>query len=165
MDLAKITQKPAHPHNFMVGRGGHEPDMLVLHVLEAKRVNGKYEYFEHQHDDRKVSAHFIVYQDGSLIQYVKLKDTAYHCKGWNQHSIGIEMEGLTKDPKNFTDAMMKTLADLVATLCKKYGIALDRKHIVGHDELHKGNSDPGKYFDWKKLMELVNQDAKEEPRV
>ncbi len=38
----------------------------------------------------KASAHFVIGQDGTVVQLVDILDRAWHCQGWNDISIGIE---------------------------------------------------------------------------
>ena len=85
---------------------------------------------------------------------------------FNQTSIGIEHEGYVSDPKWFTEAMYDASARLSAYLVNKYGIPLDRAHIIGHNEIPDpyapgqyggvtNHTDPGKYWDWYKYMDYV----------
>jgi hypothetical protein len=83
----------------------------------------------------KVSAHYIIGNDGKLYQGLEEYYTAYHSGNYNvnQRSIGIEHEwykGITP-----SDALYETSAKLVADICKFYKIPCDRKHIKKHSEI------------------------------
>ena len=57
-----------------------------------------------------------------------------------QHSIGIEQEGFAIDGHTwYTGAMYQATAKLVKYLAKRFGIPLDRAHILGHDNIPGGS--------------------------
>jgi N-acetyl-anhydromuramyl-L-alanine amidase AmpD len=66
------------------------------------------------------------------------------------------------DPKWFTDVMYDSSAKLSAYLCNKYGIPIDRAHIIGHNEVPYPNNhtDPGSYWDWNKYIDYVKNYAR-----
>jgi len=113
------------------------------------------------------SAHYTVRSsDGFIGQSVHEKDIAWHAGWWttNTHSIGIEHEGYVNKPSWFTDVMYRSSARLSAYLSKKYDIPIDRKHIIGHDEVPgcpgagggtNCHTDPGPYWNWSRYMDLV----------
>ncbi|MGI8911744.1 MAG: N-acetylmuramoyl-L-alanine amidase [Rubrobacteraceae bacterium] len=110
-----------------------------------------------------VSAHYTVRSgDGFIGQSVDEEDIAYHAGNWeyNQTSIGIEHEGYVGEPSWFTDAMYRSSAKLTAYLCKKYGIPMDRTHIIGHNEVPGAtHTDPGAYWNWTRYMDYVREYA------
>ncbi|MFH1816960.1 MAG: 1,6-anhydro-N-acetylmuramyl-L-alanine amidase AmpD [Pseudomonadota bacterium] len=102
----------------------------------------------------KVSAHFFIRRDGSLIQFVPCALRAWHAgaSNWqgrercNDFSIGIELEG--GDDLPFTDAQYATLIPLLATLKTAYPI----QAVVGHSDIAPGRkTDPGPHFVWQRL--------------
>ncbi|MET7685840.1 peptidoglycan recognition family protein [Streptomyces sp. NPDC005423] len=104
--------------------------------------------------------------DGLIAQHVKAKDVAWHAGNWyiNAKSIGIEHEGFLAAPDAwYTEAMYRTSARLVSYLSRKYGIPLDRQHILGHDNVPGPttstipgmHTDPGPYWDWSHYFELL----------
>jgi hypothetical protein len=113
------------------------------------------------------SAHYTVRSsDGFIGQSVHEEDIAWHAGWWetNKHSIGIEHEGYIGNPSWFTDAMYRSSARLSAYLARKYRIPIDRQHIIGHNEVPgcpgagggvNCHTDPGRYWNWKKYMDLV----------
>jgi N-acetyl-anhydromuramyl-L-alanine amidase AmpD len=118
-----------------------------------------------------VSAHYVIRSsDGAITQMVSTKDTAWHAGDWwvNMHSIGIEHEGEAQTGASwYTEAMYHSSARLVRYLANKYGIPLDRDHIIGHDNV-PGLSDakaktmhwdPGPFWDWDHYMDLVQNKA------
>ena len=106
----------------------------------------------------KVSAHYLIRRDGSLIQYVPDELRAWHAgvSSWkgrercNDFSIGVELEGTDDVPY---DAVQYTvLARLTRALRLRYSIV----DIVGHSEIAQGRkTDPGPAFDWARYRRLV----------
>ena len=142
--------------------------LLVIHNISLPPNefggNGVIELFTNQLDQHahsyyqtvhelKVSAHFFIRRDGSVIQFVPCTKRAWHAgvSYWqgkpqcNDFSIGIELEGSDITP--FTDAQYSALIVLTTCLCDYYSI----KDIAGHSDIAPGRkTDPGPYFDWEK---------------
>jgi AmpD protein len=103
---------------------------------------------------RKVSAHFLIRRDGTLVQFVSCLSRAWHsgASNWqgrercNDFSVGVELEG--SDFEAFEPAQYETLNILIASLKSAYPI----QAIVGHSDIAPGRkTDPGPYFDWHKI--------------
>ncbi len=109
----------------------------------------------------RVSTHLFIRRDGTLTQYVKFTDRAWHAGqssyagrcACNDFSIGIELEGtdtLAYDPLQY-----QSLADAVAALCRAYP-RLAPARLVGHSDISPGRkSDPGPAFDWPYARRLI----------
>lgn len=106
--------------------------------------------------------------DGHIAQHLKAKDVGWHAGNWyvNAKSIGLEHEGFLANPDAwYTEAMYRSSARLVKYLAKKYGIPLDRQHILGHDTvpgptsgtIRNMHTDPGPYWDWRHYFELLDR--------
>jgi AmpD protein len=109
----------------------------------------------------KVSAHFFVRRDGTIIQFVSCNDRAWHAgvSNWqgkdrcNDYSIGIELEGSDITP--FTDTQYEVLITLTQCLCNQYPI----QHIAGHSDVAPGRkTDPGPCFDWERYDSGLRRD-------
>lgn len=107
----------------------------------------------------RVSAHFLIRRDGSVVQFVSCDRRAWHAgvSTWrgqercNDFSIGIEMEGCDECP--FEDTQYRRLAELVGVLRQRYPI----EDIVGHADIAPGRkTDPGPCFDWSRLHTLLD---------
>jgi N-acetyl-anhydromuramyl-L-alanine amidase AmpD len=109
--------------------------------------------------------------DGHIAQHVKAKDVAWHAGNWyiNAKSIGLEHEGFLANPDAwYTEAMYRSSARLVKYLSAKYGIPLDRQHILGHDNVPGPttstvagmHTDPGPYWDWRHYFALLGHPLK-----
>ncbi len=106
--------------------------------------------------------------DGHIAEHVKAKDVAWHAGNWyvNAKSVGIEHEGFLASPDAwYTEAMYRSSARLVQYLAAKYGIPLDRQHILGHDNVPGPttstipgmHTDPGPYWDWRHYFDLLGK--------
>lgn len=114
-----------------------------------------------------VSAHYVIRSsDGEVTQMVPTRDVAWHAGNWdfNAHSVGIEHEGYAaKGASWYTEPMYKSSARLTRYLAKRFGIPMDRGHIIGHDNVPGQSAkatagmhhDPGPFWDWDHYMNLV----------
>ena len=106
----------------------------------------------------RVSAHYVIRRDGSLVQYVPTDKRAWHAgvSSWkgrercNDFSIGIELEGADDVP--FAEPQYETLIALARSLIERYG-PLD---IAGHSDIAPGRkTDPGPWFEWDRFRASV----------
>ncbi len=148
-----------------MGRFGFKPEAIVLHIAEGSLI-GAYSWFNTP--TSKVSSHYMVGKNGEVWQFVADENTAWHAGGamnptWNLlkpnvnpnfYTIGIENEGFTGN--TFTDSMYTSLAQLIALLCQKFDIPLDRDHIIGHYQINSVSraNCPGSGLDFSKLISL-----------
>lgn len=126
-----ITWIGAHPNNYMVGRNGQTVQGLVLHWIVGTLESADKTF---QNPDRIASATYGV-GGRAVHQYVREEDTAYGNGNWNSNltTISIEHEGGPNLP--ISEETYQTSIKLVAELCQKYSIPLDRQHIKGHKEV------------------------------
>jgi N-acetyl-anhydromuramyl-L-alanine amidase AmpD len=126
----------ASSSNYTAGRGGNPINYVVIHTMEGS-YSGSISWF--QNPSAGASAHYMVRSsDGQITQMVDDQDTAWHAGNWyyNQHSIGIEHEGYVADPARwYTEAMYVASAQLTRHLVDRYGIPIDRSHIIGHYQI------------------------------
>lgn len=111
----------------------------------------------------EVSAHLFIERDGAMTQFVNFEERAWHAgrssylgkPECNDYSIGIELEG--SDFVSFTAAQYETLAQVIAAIYKAY--PKTRRHLTGHSDIAPGRkTDPGDYFEWTRLRDLIAQD-------
>ncbi len=136
-------------------RGGTTIDRIVIHTTQGSYA-GAISWFQNRSSE--VSAHYVIRSsDGEVTQMVREANRAWHVGTWNSRSIGIEHEGYVADPGRwYTDAMYRSSAALTRHLCNKYGIPIDRTHIIGHSEAAGAtHTDPGSGWDWNRYMALV----------
>jgi AmpD protein len=106
----------------------------------------------------RVSAHFLIRRDGTLVQFVGCGERAWHAgeSSWrgqsrcNDYSVGIELEGADDVP--YATAQYAMLARLVRALRRRYPIV----DVAGHGDVAPGRkTDPGTAFDWPRLHRLL----------
>lgn len=143
---------------------GLDIDRIVIHDTEASYAD-TLDIF--QTPTSYVSSNYVVRSaDGFVTQMVPTRDVAYHAGNYyfNQHSIGIEIEGYALQGNQFyTPEVYRSTADLVAYLAERYDIPLNRRHVIGHDEVPGPNLtyqagmhwDPGTFFNWDRLLLLA----------
>ncbi|MGW2723313.1 N-acetylmuramoyl-L-alanine amidase [Streptomyces sp. NPDC001492] len=130
-------------------------DRVVVHVTQGGFASAVKAF---QDPDHKAAAHYIVRKNGHVTQMIRELDVAFHAgnREYNERSVGIEHEGFVEDRSSFTDAMYASSARLTAGICRRYGIPVDREHIIGHVEVPgTDHTDPGRYWDWDRYMGLV----------
>lgn len=133
---------------------------VVLHTVEGS-LQGCVSWF--RNPKSQVSAHFIVGFSGEIVQMVREEDVAWHAgnRRYNLESIGIEHEGFA-DKNLWTMAQYRASAAITRYICRKYGLPIDREHIISHQSITpERRRDPGPHFDWDLYLTLVKGEAKE----
>ncbi|MET8406625.1 N-acetylmuramoyl-L-alanine amidase [Streptomyces sp. NPDC005195] len=132
-------------------------DRVVIHVTQGSYRSAVKAFQDPGHG---AAAHYIVRRDGRVTQMIRELDVAFHAgnRGYNERSVGIEHEGFVEHASSFTDAMYRESARLTAVICARYGIPVDREHIIGHVEVPgTDHTDPGRYWDWDRYLPLVRR--------
>ena len=62
---------------------------IVLHCLAHGPHEAGVKYIENPGDGRKVSYHLMISPEGEIVQLVPDDHIAWHCAGWNTHTLGI----------------------------------------------------------------------------
>ena len=118
-------------------------------------------YFETIYQ-QQVSAHLFIERDGSITQFVSFDERAWHAgkssylgvPNCNDYSIGIELEG--DDYSEFDDRQYQALSGVIAAIYQAYPKTIN--HLAGHSDIARGRkSDPGLYFNWVKLRNMINK--------
>jgi len=109
----------------------------------------------------EVSAHYVVAEDGSVLQLVPESRRAWHAgkSFWagetdlNSASIGIEIQHPGHaDPRPYPPAQMRSLIALARDVCARNAIA--KRHVLGHSDIAIARKiDPGEFFPWNALAE------------
>ena len=147
---------PASTSNYRASTSPRAIRRCVIHITDGgSNINGPISWF--QNPKAGVSAHYIVGQDGEVVQMVHHNDVAWHAHTANGDSIGIEHVANTRGLAP-TDAQYCASAALVNWLCTQLGIDMNRTNILGHSEAdphttHTGC--PNAVWDWDYYMGLV----------
>lgn len=153
-----IKWDAASSQNFTSTRQGSGINYVIIHDMEGN-YGGAISWFKNPAS--QVSAHYCIRSsDGDITQMVREQDIAWHAGSWNYNKagIGIEHEGWASQASRwYTETMYRRSAQLTAAITKRYGIAVDRTHIIGHAEVPPPNThtDPGTGWDWNKYISLI----------
>jgi N-acetylmuramoyl-L-alanine amidase len=152
----KIEDRPSP--NFDVRPGTGLIDMLILHYTGMKTAK---EALERLCDPAaKVSAHYLIDEDGSVWRLVDETARAWHAgiSSWrgrsdiNAASIGIELvnPGHEFGYRPFPEAQMTALEALAHEILARHPIP--PRHVLGHSDVApQRKDDPGELFDWPRL--------------
>lgn len=141
-------------------RDGQPIDMLVLHYTGMK--TGEEALARLCDPLSRVSAHYMVHEDGVITSIVTENMRAWHSglASWRGHtninhrSIGIEMvnPGHAFGYRPFPEAQMRAVAHLCGDILTRHDI--EPRNIVGHSDVAPTRKeDPGELFDWAWLAE------------
>lgn len=114
--------------------------MIVCHTMQGF-LRGTDAWFANPAS--RVSAHYSVGLNGEIHQHVPEEAVAWHAGNWpiNQHSIGIEFEDANNPfGVSRTQAQYDAGAWLIADICTRRNLAIDRNVIKKHNEV--SNSHP-----------------------
>jgi len=110
----------------------------------------------------EVSAHFLIKQDGELVQFVSCNDRAWHAgassfcgeENCNDFSIGVELEGTDSSP--YSEAQYLGLVAITQQIQAKFPDIITSR-IKGHSDIAPGRkTDPGASFDWPRYLTALN---------
>ncbi len=164
---------------------GRKPTFVVLHITDGSpSVKNSAERFAAS--KAGVSPHFLIGQAGEIYQFVQLEDIAWHAKGWNSNSIGIEhvarspgelkqwaslsehtrrslvpegaaINGRTDPGFPLTKIQLAASARLVAWLCFTFDWVVDRRAIRPHCESPQTTHlDCGRDWPWDSYLKAVS---------
>jgi N-acetylmuramoyl-L-alanine amidase len=133
-------------------------DMLVMHYTGMK--TGEEAFNRLCDPEAKVSAHYMVYEDGSVINLVQEEKRAWHAgiscwrgiSSLNDRSIGIEIvnPGHEWGYRKFPEEQMDSLINLSKEIMERHSIPA--RNVVGHSDIAPARKeDPGELFNWQAL--------------
>ena len=162
MSLAdEIEWRPSPNYNARVVPEGQRPIRhIILHYTGMESGEAAVDWL--CNPESGVSSHYLVHEDGRIIQMVEELDRAWHAgvSRWrgqtdlNSSSIGIEIQnpGHEWGYRPFPDVQMRQVIRLVATLCVRHRV--DRADVTGHADIAPTRKpDPGELFDWPRLAQ------------
>jgi N-acetyl-anhydromuramyl-L-alanine amidase AmpD len=161
--------------------GGRTIDTIVIHTIEIVEVENAAErcarWFASPRSE--VSAHYCVDAD-SVIQCVREEDVAWHARGGNRSSIGVELAGTAKQTTEewadaYSAAVLVRAAELVAEVALRHDVPVRRigpvglqrgaRGITGHADVSQAfrksdHWDPGPGFPWARFLADVRVAAR-----
>jgi len=94
-------------------------------------------------NSRDAGYHYVVTREGRINRVAPEGDTVWHSGNWwmNLRSIGIC--GANTGNQDWPAAQQNALTWLVADVCRRYGIPVDRVAVIRHREVTGGTACPG----------------------
>jgi len=160
-------------HDFCVihdMEGYYEASIALLNTCGANEDEASVYYLVEGLTDQSDPA-----PAGDITQSVSEQYYAWHVLCWNTWMFGTEHEGFVSNPAWYTPQQYQASAGIQRHLCIKYGIPMDRNHIVGHNEWENpvwtnwmatnypqintacnNHTDPGVYWNWTYFMDLIS---------
>lgn len=133
-----------------------KPVVIVLHATEQESVQQSLDTLRGANSGGKVSAHYLIGDDGRIYQLVSDLDRAWHAGSgrWgtitdlNSASIGIELDNDRGEA--FTEPQIAALIVLLQDLTARHGIP--KTQVIAHaDMAPMRKRDPGSLFPWQRL--------------
>lgn len=144
--------------NFGPRRDGLLPEIILLHYTGMTSGQAAEDWL--CSPQSQVSSHYIVHEDGRVVQMVRESDRAWHAgqSSWqgrgdiNSRSVGIEIVneghegGLPPYPERQIDAVIALCAGIKARL------GIEDRGVLAHSDVSPGRKiDPGERFPWQTL--------------
>jgi N-acetylmuramoyl-L-alanine amidase len=151
--VARVAPSPNHGERRVA-----RPDMLLLHYTGMPDAEAALERLCDPH--AQVSAHYLVFEDGEIVQMVPETRRAWHAgvsswagvKDINSHSIGIEIANPGHDNgyPDFPDAQIDAVIALCRDIVARNHIRPER--VLAHADVAPARKqDPGEKFPWARL--------------
>ncbi|UJW74150.1 N-acetylmuramoyl-L-alanine amidase [Rhizobium sp. SL42] len=154
--LAEVVASPNHGERIGVTR----PDILLLHYTGMPTGEGAQAWL--CNPESQVSSHYIVHEDGRVVQMVPEDRRAWHAgkSSWagetdiNSRSIGIEIAnaGHPAGLPDYPARQIESLIELCRECVKRHDIAPER--VLAHSDVAPVRKvDPGENFPWSTLYQ------------
>ncbi|WP_420962695.1 N-acetylmuramoyl-L-alanine amidase [Brucella sp. IR073] len=155
-DYPGATVRPSP--NFGPRKDGKQVSILILHYTGTE--NGAVAEELLSTPEREVSAHYVVHEDGRVVQMVAESKRAWHAgqSFWlgetdiNSCSVGIEIvnPGPLADFPDFPDTQIEAVIALSRDICARHSI--EPRKILAHSDIAPLRKiDPGEKFPWERL--------------
>jgi N-acetyl-anhydromuramyl-L-alanine amidase AmpD len=146
------------------GRKTNEPDTIIVHSMGEKIKNNDriYDAFEWL-DFLKLSAHALILPNGDLIRCRNDDQRAWHAKGNNTNSLGVEF--LVPGIHDYASFLELIKTDWVSDEQYSTGIEIIKQwknehrieNILRHSDVSPGRKvDPGAGFKWPWFYSQIN---------
>ena len=152
--VADVVPSPNHGER----KDGRQPDMILLHYTGMLDANAALERLTSR--TSQVSSHYLVFEDGRILQLVAESRRAHHAGAsvWasdidiNSCSIGIEIAnpGHEFGYPNFPLRQIAAVTALCRSIRTRFAVPPER--VLAHSDVAPGRKqDPGEKFPWRTL--------------
>jgi N-acetylmuramoyl-L-alanine amidase len=151
---AKVRPSP----NFGARKDGKKVSFIILHYTGMKSGQGAEDWL--CTDESQVSSHYLVHEDGRIVQMVREADRAWHAgksfwageRDLNSASVGIEIVncGHQLGYDDFPDGQIDAVTKLCRGVIGRHRISPEM--VLAHSDIAPGRKvDPGEKFPWGRL--------------
>jgi len=124
-----------------------------------------YQIIQHfKRNQKKISIHYIIGRNGDVVKMVEENEIAYHVRGYNYSSIGIELVNNGDGKDTYSNKQIESLISLLKQIIKRHKLSIEQ--IKGHELLDnselncngkilKRKQDPGANFPWELLRKKL----------
>jgi N-acetylmuramoyl-L-alanine amidase len=144
--------------NFGPRRDGKRADAIILHYTGMETGEAAEAWLCNPASE--VSAHYLVHEDGRIVQMVREADRAWHAGAgsWqgetdmNSRSVGIEIvnPGHFLGYPEFGEGQVQAVIDLCRGISLRHAVAPER--VLAHSDIAPARKvDPGEKFPWRRL--------------
>jgi N-acetylmuramoyl-L-alanine amidase len=155
-DFARAIMRPSP--NFGERRGCERPSLIILHYTGMETGQAAEDWLCSPQSE--VSSHYLVHEDGCVVQMVPEADRAWHAGRsiWggnadiNSHSVGIEIvnRGHFLGYTPFPEPQIAAVTDLCRDIATRY--TMMPQDVLAHSDVAPGRKiDPGELFPWAAL--------------
>lgn len=150
--------------------GAHQvPKMIVVHAMGEYIMTddgGGYVHAVDFLERQGLSAHALVTPTGEIIRLRTDEEGAYHAKGFNTDTLGIEV--LVAGNHNYSTFLRAIDRPYIKAMqyvalveqCREWVVKYGITRIVRHSDLSPGRKvDPGAGFPWAKFLDDVMREA------
>jgi N-acetylmuramoyl-L-alanine amidase len=141
--------------NFGPRRDGLKPEVILLHYTGMASGPAAEDWLCNPASE--VSSHYLVHEDGRIVQMVRESDRAWHAgkSSWrgvtdiNSQSVGIEIvnPGHLLGYRAFPPRQIRSVISLCRGIIARHAIRPEM--ILGHSDVAPGRKvDPGERFPW-----------------
>lgn len=148
--------------NWGVRSVGDKIDTVVVHSTVINTLAGTERAFWDD-KDRRVSAHYVVDRDGTTVQMVDERRTAWHAgvselegrTGVNDFSVGIELVNLNDGQDPYPEAQYQAVQRIIQDLRTRWSVP--DSHIVSHAAIARpvGRKSDPVGFDFARLLKML----------
>jgi N-acetylmuramoyl-L-alanine amidase len=146
--------------NFGPRNDGLRPELIILHYTGMETGEAAEAWLCDPVSE--VSSHYLVHEDGRVVQMVREGDRAWHAgkSSWrgltdiNSRSVGIEIvnPGQAFGYRDFPDTQIEAVVAVCRGIAARH--AIPPENILAHSDVAPGRKiDPGEKFPWKRLAE------------
>jgi len=156
--VSKYIQKP-----LSAGSKTNDPKIIIVHAMaEYLETKNGLRHASDFLEDIGLSAHALVKPDGGIIICRDEDQGAYHARGFNKDSLGIEF--LVHGAHTYESFLKAIKTDYVtpeqyasgAELVNSWLDMFDINKIVGHNDISPERKvDPGDGFNWELFLDKI----------